>query len=63
MARRNLLDQIDRALQGELEDRIRTLRIAGSSYDEIAIALRPEITVTGETVRVFCIDRSIEVAA
>jgi hypothetical protein len=54
---------IDRALGGTLEARLRLLREAGESYDEIAHDLRGDnITVSGETVRKWCIDLGIEAA-
>lgn len=52
---------IDRALGGRLESRLRLLRESGISYDLIAISLRDDsVTVSGETVRKWCIELGIE---
>lgn len=54
---------IDRALGGTLEARLRQLRSEGTSYDEIAIELRGDsVTVSGETIRKWCLELGIEAA-
>lgn len=58
---RAILPLVDRALNGQLKARLDADRAAGCSYDDIARALHSEnvVTVTGETIRKWCIELGI----
>ncbi len=60
MGRRDLYPLADLALDGKLGDRLRTLRNEKVSFQEIAYDLRADgVTVSGETVRQWCIQLGI----
>ena len=55
MGRTGLFPIADKALHGNLEARLRAARDNGTSFEAIARDLHTEgITITGETVRVWC---------
>lgn len=60
MGRPDLFQFVDRALGGQLEQRLRERRAERASYDDIARELHGEgLPVTGETVRKWCKEREI----
>lgn len=64
MARTSTFPLADKALDGQLETRLRDARAAGESFEEIARKLHNDgIAISGETVRKWCHDLGIEEAA
>lgn len=60
MAQARIFPLADRVLGGQLEQRLRTKRSAGVSFDAIARELAGEgIRVSGETVRMWCQELNI----
>lgn len=58
MGATDLFPLVDKALDGQLIDRLTAWRSAGVSYDAIARELHAEgVAVSGETVRKWCLDR------
>lgn len=61
MAQSRIFPLADRVLGGQLAQRLRDQRAAGSSFDFIARGLSAEgIEVSGETVRTWCVELEIE---
>jgi hypothetical protein len=61
MGRSSLFPIADKALDGELEARLRAARAAGRSFADISRELHNEgVPLSAETVRVWCRDLGIE---